>query len=371
MDLTPTEEQEQIRAAAREFLQGECSPAHVRSMEDDERGYSPEVWAQMAELGWLGWVFPEEHGGGGASFLDLCLLVEEQGRSLLPSPFLPTVVLAGQAIARFGSDSLRAEHLPAIASGEQVMGVARTGPAASWDTGDVGVVFDHQGADYVLEGAATLVEYANVADVLVVLARHGDALEAFLVPGDATGVIVEPLRTVAVDHRHCVSFDGVRVSEDAVLGEPGGGRTIAEAIARWGTAARCADMVGAAQQVLEMTVAYAKERVAFDQPIGSFQAIQHHCAEMAVDLLGARLVTWEAIWRLSEGLDAEEALSVAKTWASDAVPRVCARGHQIHGAIGFTREHELHLYMRHVRAAELDFGDAAWHRERVAQTLGL
>jgi alkylation response protein AidB-like acyl-CoA dehydrogenase len=371
VDLTPTEEQEQIRAAAREFLQGECPPAHVRAMEDDERGYSPEVWVQMAELGWLGWVFPEEHGGGGASFLDLCLLVEEQGRSLLPSPFLPTVVLAGQAIGRFGSDEQRADHLPAIASGERVMGVARTGPTASWVSSDVGVVFDRQGAGYVLEGAATLVEYANIADVLVVIAKHGDALGAFLVPGTAKGVIVESLRTVGADHRHRISFDGVRVSEDAVLGEPGRGVAIAESIARWGTAARCADMVGAAQHVLDMTVAYATERIAFDQPIGSFQAIQHHCAEMAVDLLGARLVTWEAIWRLSEGLDAEEALSVAKTWVSDALPRLCARGHQIHGAIGFTREHELHLYMRHVRAAELDFGDAAWHRERVARALGL
>ena len=371
MDLTPTEDQEQIRAAAREFLRGEGSPSHVRAMEGDERGYSSALWAQMAELGWLGLVFPEEHGGAGASFLDLCLLVEEQGRSLLPSPFLPTVVLAGQAVARFGDDAQRAEHLPAIASGERVMGVARTGPSASWGSSDVGVVFDRQGADYVLEGAATLVEYANVADLLLVLAKHGESLGAFLVPADATGVIVESLRTVGFDHRHCVSFEGVRVAGDAMLGEPGGGKAVAEAIARWGTAARCANMVGAAQQVLEMTVTYATERAAFDQPIGSFQAIQHHCADMAVDFLGARLVTWEAIWRLSEGMFAEEALSVAKTWVSDAVPRVCARGHQIHGAIGFTREHDLHLYLRHVRAAELDFGDAVWHRERVAQALGL
>jgi alkylation response protein AidB-like acyl-CoA dehydrogenase len=371
MDLTPTEEQEQIRGAAREFLEGECPSSHVRAMESDELGYSPEVWAQMAELGWLGWVFPEEHGGAGASFLDLCLLVEEQGRSLLPSPFLPTVVLAGQAIARFGSELQKAEHLPAIASGDRVMGVARTGPGASWSPSDVGVVADCQSGGYVLHGTATLVEYANVADALLVLAKHRGVLEAFLVPRDAPGAVVEPLRTVGVDHRHRVSFNGVRIADDAVLGEPGGGRSIGGAIARWGTAARCADMVGAAQRVLEMTVAYATERIAFDQPIGSFQAIQHHCADMAVDLLGARLVTWEAIWCLSEGLDAEEALSVAKTWVSDAVPRVCTRGHQIHGAIGFTREHELHLYTRHVRAAELDFGDAVWHRERVAQALGL
>jgi len=371
MDLTPTEEHEQIRSAAREFLRAECPPAHVRAMEDDARGYSPELWAQMAGLGWLGLAVPEEHGGTGASYLDLCLLVEEQGRSLLPSPFVPTVVLAGQAIARFGSEAQRAEHLPAIANGGRVMGVARTSPDASWNTGEVGVVVDRAGSGYVLDGAATLVEFANVADVLVVLAQHGGALEAFLVPGDAAGLITQPLRTLDFDNRHLVSFDRVRVSDDAVLGEPLGGAAIAEAIARWGTTARCAEMVGAAQRVLDMTVAYATDRIAFDRPIGSFQAIQHHCAEMAVDLLGARLVTWEAIWRVSEGLDAEEAVSVAKTWVGDAVPRVCARGHQIHGAIGFTREHDLHLYTRRVRAAELDFGDAVWHRERVAQALGL
>jgi alkylation response protein AidB-like acyl-CoA dehydrogenase len=164
----------------------------------------------------------------------------------------------------------------------------------------------------------------------------------------------------------------VRVpAADVLGGEPGGGATVVATVAAFGAAATCAEMVGGAQQVLDMTVRYAKDREQFDSPVGSFQAVQHHCADMGVDVLSSRLIAFEAIWRLSEGLDATEEVSMAKAWVSEAYRRVCALGHQVHGAIGFTREHDLHRYLRHAVATELAFGDGDHHWDRVADHLGL
>jgi 3-oxocholest-4-en-26-oyl-CoA dehydrogenase beta subunit len=364
MDLRPNELQQQIRQAARAFLEQECPVERVRALEGDERGHDPALWAQMAELGWLGLALPEAYGGGDCSFVDLAVLLEAQGRHLLPSPFVPTVALGADAVLRFGSDAQRQRILPGVAGGEHVVAVAVGG----WDADDVSVELK----DGALRGEAALVPYANVADTLIVLARDGDGLTAALV--DCADVRCVAMATVGRDHRHRVHLDGVAVGDDAILGRRGEGAAVARALAARGAAARCVEMVGAAERVLELTVGYAKERVAFGKPIGALQAIQHHCANMAVDLLSSRVVAYEACWAVGRDPDGEEAartVSVAKAWVSDAASRVCALGFQVHGAIGFTREHDLHLFARWVRAAELDFGDAAWHRGRIAAGLGL
>lgn len=384
MDLTLTDEQRQVRDAAREFLRAEHPAASARELDDDPRGYRREAWSAMAELGWLGIELPEEHGGFGGTLVDACLLLEEQGRVLLASPFVPTVVLAADAILRFGTDEQRSELLPAIAAGERIVAVARTGPACSWDPSAVGVAAVRDGGDVVLDGEATLVELAGSADDLLVVVEHraeeaaggsvgGEGrprLAAVLVPAGAEGVTIQPLETVGCDHRSRVAFCGVRAPERALL--PGSGTEVATALFHRGAVARCAEMVGAGQQLLEDTVSHARERVAFGKPIGAFQAIQHRCADMAVDVLTSRTITHEAAWRLSVGDDrAAETVSVAKAWVSDAMARVAAGGHQVHGAVGFTAEHDPHLFSRRIRSAELDFGDAAWHRGLVAGALGI
>ena len=374
MDLTLTDDQELIASTARGFLESRCPMAQVREMETDATGYSRALWKEMAELGWTGLAFPEEHGGAGGAFLDLCLVVEQMGRVLLPSPFLPTV-LCGLAVAAHGTVEQRASRLGGIARGEAVMSYVRAAPGSGWGSSGSEVVARGDGDGFVLDGAGMFVPYAHVADELIVVAQQAgggpDDLTAFLVHGDTPGLSTTPLATVHPDHQHRVELEGVRVAATDVLGGERGGGAVVATVAAHGAAATCAEMVGGAQRVLDMTVQHATEREQFGTPVGAFQAIQHHCANMGVDVLSSRLIAFEAIWRLSEGLDAAEEVSMAKAWVSEAYRRVCALGHQVHGAIGFTREHDLHLFFRHAVATELAFGDGDHHWELVARHLGL
>ncbi|MBI4206176.1 MAG: acyl-CoA/acyl-ACP dehydrogenase [Betaproteobacteria bacterium] len=375
MDLTLTEDQQLIQAAARDFLLKECPPAHVRAMEKDEKGYAPEHWKRMAELGWMGLPFSEEYGGVGSGFLELCVLLEEHGRCRLPGPFFSTVVLCGLPIARFGSDAQKSEYLPAIAAGERIMSYAEAEVGAGWEASAVELSAKVEHDDFVLDGTKLFVPYATAADVLLVVARTSGTGERgitlFLVDARSPGIACEPLETIGKDHQYEVRFNGVRIPKRCVLGEADQGWPMVDAIHQWGAAAKCAEMVGGAQRVLEMTLEYATQRTQFGKPIGSFQAVQHHCANMAVDVLGARFIAYEAIWRLGERLDAAAEVSMAKAWVSEAYQHVCSLSHQIHGAIGFTKEHDLQLYSRHAKSAELSFGDGDHHRERLAQLLGL
>ncbi|NIV76874.1 MAG: acyl-CoA dehydrogenase [Gammaproteobacteria bacterium] len=375
MDLTLDADQRMIRSAAADFLRTECPPSVARALEADPRGYSPELWAKMAELGLMGVPFPEEYGGIGRAFLDLCLVIEELGRGRVCGPFFSTVVLCGLAIARFGTRAQRREYLRPIVAGERVMSYGELEPGATWAVPPVDLTATADGEDYVLEGTKLFVPYAQVADDVLVVARTGGGGEQgvtlLLVDAKAPGVSCERLETIGPEHEHKVTFRGVRVARARSLGEPDAGWPIVKAINAWGAAAKCAEMVGGARTVLEMTIEYAQERRQFGRPIGSFQAIQHHCANMAVDVESARFIAYEAIWRLSEGLDAAKEVSAAKAWVSDAYQRVCALGHQIHGAIGFTKEHDMQLFFRHAKEAELAFGDGDYHREIVARELGL
>lgn len=372
MDLTLTEEQELISSTAREFLESRCPISHVREMGSDPAGYSPGLWKEMADLGWSGMAFPEDYGGFGAGFVELGLVIEQMGRYLLPGPFLPTVVLCGMTIARHGTEEQKADRLSGIAGGDVVMSYARAAPRAGWERGGSDIRATAQDGEIALSGTAMFVPYAHDADELLVIAQHGDdpgRLTAFLVP--TAGLTTEALDTVGTGHDNRVIFDGARVTDAHIVGGEGHGQEVAETAAAYGAAATCAEMVGGAQHVLDITVQYASERHQFDTPIGAFQAIQHHCADMGVDVLSSRLMAFEAIWHLAEGLDAAESVAMAKGWVSDAYRRVCALGHQVHGAIGFTAEHELHLYLRHAISRELAFGDGAHHWGRIADHLGL
>lgn len=375
MDLTLTDEQELLATTAREFLADRCPSAHVRAMADDPLGYSTQLWQELAQLGWTAMALPASHGGSDAGLLDLCLVIEEMGRVLLPSPFVPTVVLGALPVARFGTAAQRDRLLPAVAAGRDVVSFGWSGPDGRWDLADVGVVAEDVGDDVVLTGIVLFVPYAQAADHLLLVARRaggtpGD-VTVFVVDTDTPGLTRERLDTTGPAPECRVILDGVRVDRSQVLGGVDEGRAVAEWVLGHGTAARCAEMLGGAQRVLDMTVAYATQREQFGRAIGGFQAVQHQCADMAMDVLGARFIAYEAIWRLGEGLDATTDVSLAKAWVSDAYTRVCAAAHQIHGAIGFTEEHDLHLYLRHATDAELAFGDADHHLEVVARSLGL
>ncbi len=374
MDLGLTEAQQMLRNSAREFLEAECTEAFVRAMEEDERGYTPESWQKIAENGWLGLIFPEEYGGAGLEFLDLCILLEEIGGAMLPGPFFSTVVLGGMAILDAGSDEQKRQYLPGIAEGQVIATLALTEPDVRWDAAGIRATAEPDGDGFVINGTKLFVPNAHVSDYLVVAARTGEAKEdvsLFILPANTPGVSQTLLKTIASDRQSEVTFNGVHVPRSALLGELNGGWPTIARVIHWGAVGKCAEMVGNGQKVLDMTVEFVKQRIQFGRPIGSFQAIQHHCANMATDVEGSRYVTSQAAWRLSEGLPADSEVAMAKAWVSDAVRRVCATGHQCHGAIGFTKEHSMQLYSRRAKAAELAFGDSREHLERVAEAIGL
>ena len=377
MDLGFSEEQEMLRNSARDFFLNELPKDVVKEMATDEKGYVPDLWKKMAELGWMGLVIPEEYDGMGMSYLDLVVLLEEMGRACLTGPYFSTVVLGGYTVMEAGSEEQKKELLTKIANGEIILALALTEPSAKYEASAIAVSAKAQGDDYVIDGTKLFVENAHIADYLIVAARTKeggnaeDGISLFLVDAKSPGISTTVLKTMAGDKQCEVIFDKVKVPKKNLLGGLDKGWPVMEKMLEKATVGLCAQMVGGAQMALEMSVTYAKERVQFGRPIGSFQAIQHYCANMVTDVDGSKFVTYEAAWKLSEGLDASMEVSMAKAWTSEAYRRVTLLGHQIHGGIGFCIDHDMPLYFKRAKAAEPTFGDPDWHREKVAQELGL
>jgi alkylation response protein AidB-like acyl-CoA dehydrogenase len=377
MDFALSEQQEMLRNTARDFLAKECPKSLVREMEQDEKGYSPELWKKMAELGWMGLVFPEAYGGSGLSSLDFTTLLEEMGRALVPGPFLSTVVCGGLTILRWGSEEQKRELLPRIAKGELILSLALTEASASYDAADITVRAVPEGDDYVISGTKLFVADAQVADYLLCVTRTKDGddkqkgLTLFLVDAKRPGISCTLLKTFTADKQCEVVFDKARVPKSNMLGELDRGWEIVEDITEQAAFALCPWMVGGAQQVLEMSTNYAKERVQFGRPIGSFQAIQHKCADMATDVAGARDIIYQTAWKLNEGLLCKKDVSIAKAWTCEVYRKACVEGVQIHGGIGITQDHDMQLYYRRAKAMEIAFGDADYHLELVAREMGL
>jgi len=371
MDFGFSEVQEILRRTARDFLAEHCPKSFVRQMEEDEKGYSPEMWRRMAGLGWMGLVFPEAYGGSGGSLLDLVVLLEEMGRALLPAPFVPTVVYGGLPILHFGSEEQKRKFLPKIAGGELILTLALTEPNVRYDEPGIEVRAAREGEGWAISGTKLFVPDAHVSDWLLCAARAPEGVTLFLVEAKSPGLGCTVLKTLGGEKLCEVSFERVRVPAENVLGEVGKGWQAVERIKEWGALAQCALISGIVQQVLEMSVTYAKERVQFGRPIGSFQAIQHKCADMVADVEAVKFLTYQAAWKLDRGLPAALEVSMAKARASDAARRVCLAGHAIHGGIGITSDHEMQLYFRKAKMLELAFGNAEFHREMVAASLGL
>ena len=377
MDLAFSQEQEMLWKSARDFLANRCPKTMVRAMEQDERGYSPEIWKEMADLGWLGLPFPEKYNGGGFSFLDLIVLLEEMGRACLPGPFLSTVVLGGLPILEWGTEEQKQQILPKICKGEAILTLALTESSARYDAASIRTSATRKGDDYLISGTKLFVPDAHIADWIICVTRtakkanHEEGITLFLVDAKSPGLSTVLLSTIAGDKQCELTLKNVRVPRGNILGKLDQGWEMVKRIIEWAALAKSAEMVGGNQQVMEMTINYAKERIQFDRPIGSFQIIQHYLADMSIDVDSARVSLYKAAWKLSEGLPCTNEISVAKGWISEAYRRVATQAHQIHGAVGFTKEHDLELYFRRAKAGEVYFGDADFHREVVAQQLGL
>jgi alkylation response protein AidB-like acyl-CoA dehydrogenase len=354
VDLTLTEDQQLVQTAAREFLARRSGV------------YGADLWKEIVELGWTGLAVPESYGGVGADLLDVCLLAEELGRAGVATPFVPTVA-GSSTVVGFGTTQQKQQWLPAVVGGRAI-GYARAEPGGHWGAGGSDLTATPSGDGYTVNGRALFVPFAlEVADLLVVAATP-DGPAAALVDGGTPGITGERLDVVGNESVYTVTFDSVSLAAQRFLS---GGKSTVDAVTAYATVLTCAEMVGGAQAVLDLTVDYAGQRRQFDRPIGAFQAVQHHCANMAIDVLASRFATYEAAWRLGTGSDATTEVSTAKAVVSDAYQRVCVLGHQVHGAIGFTAEHDLHRYLRHASAAALTYGDADFHLDQLATRLGL
>jgi alkylation response protein AidB-like acyl-CoA dehydrogenase len=370
MDFGFSEEQELLRQSAADFLSTECPMTYVRQMMEDERGYSEELWKKMAELGWMGLIYPEEFGGSGLSMVDLVVVLEEMGRVVLPGPFFSTVCMGGLAILEAGSHEQKQRYLPGIVSGNIKATLAVLEEDARWD--EKGITLKARKGKkggYSLNGVKLFVPDAHVADVIVCAARTAEGPTLFVVDRHAAGVTVTLLKTMDQTRKLCeVRFEKTPIAADAVLAAPGKGWDALSRILDRSKVALCAEMCGGAQKVLDMSVEYAKMREQFGRPIGSFQAIQHKCANMLVQVESAKSATYYAAWAVAnDAPEAPLAAAMAKAYCSDAYRQVSAEGIQVHGGIGFTWEHDMHIYFKRAKGSEVTFGDATWNRELVAQ----
>jgi len=377
MNLDFTEEQELLRQSVRSFVEKECAKDKVREIEDLETGYSKEIWDKMAELGWMGIIFPEEYGGYGGEFMDLIVVMEEMGRGILPSPFFSTVILSGLAILEGGSEDQKREFLGKITAGSIIVAFAQYENNASYNASGITVKATPVEGNYEINGAKMFVNDANIADYLLVATRTKEGtnpeegITLFLVDSKSNGVKCSKMRSVGADNLCEVTFDNTRVTKGCILGELDRGWSIIRRAGEKAIIAKCAEMVGGMEASLDMTNVYAKEREQYGKTIGSFQVIQHYLANMFIKVNTAKNLTYEAACMAGEGLQCTYHVSSVKSYVNEAYKFVTERGVHVHGAIGVTREHDIGLYYRRAKATDVFLGDTVHHLELVAREMGL
>ena len=366
MKMQLEETQEMLRASAREFLSESCPLKQVREVRAHSGGFSADLWGQMAELGWMGLPLPEAAGGSGMGLLDLCLLIEEMGHACVPSPFVEAIAGSGLLLAEAGG---HADVLQKVATGEAIV-IPAFGGLDDEDGHNQPPAVRKDGGKFVIDGAHLFVPYGAVATHFLCLAQGdpapGKAL--LLVPASAKGVTVTPLQSMR-DERPCrVDFAGVTLDAAALVSSGDEAERLLNAALRHMDLARCFDNAGALAWVLEDTITYAKDRKQFGQPLAAFQVIQHYCADMHVMLEGIRMSAYYAAWKMSEGQEATRDIAVACAYAHDVIPRYLGIAHQIHGAMGVTIEHDLHLYSTRATAPAHGFAPTSQYLDAVLST---
>ena len=366
MDFSFTSDQTLLKNSARAFLDEHCKPATVRLLWDDPRGESPALWKEMAQLGWLGLSLPEAHGGSGLGMVETALLLEELGRAAYPGPLWPTMLVAS-AVAAHGTDEQKKRWLPAIAGGDARASLTLLDADLDWNPDAVATRADKTPTGWTLTGLKRYVAWGHVADVLLVPARAPDGVSLFLVDPAAAGIGWTPMMNMDPGTRLAdLTLDRVPVRGAELLGAPGTGTPVLLSLLRRGAAGAAAEMLGASRRCLDMAVGYAKVREAFGQPIGSFQAIRHKCADMLLETENSHAAVYYAAWALdADAEDAATAASIAKSYVGDASRKVCGEAIQVHGGIGFTWEYDLHMYFKRAKALEAQYGDAEFHRELI------
>ena len=371
MNFAFSEEQEELRRTVRSFLEQKSPESEVRRLMETTEGYDPAVWDQMgSQLGLQGLHIPEEFGGSGYTYVELIVVLEEMGRALLTAPYFSTVVLAANALIHSGDDAAKKELLPGIASGETIATLAFTEENGRWDESGITMTAKKDGDGYVLDGTKMFVLDGHTANVVLVAARSDAGVSLFSVAGDASGLTRTPLSTMDQTRKQArLEFSGTPAK---LIGTEGAGWSVLSRVLDLAAVGLAAEQVGGAQFVLEMAVQYAKDRVQFGRPIGSFQAIKHKCADMLLEVESAKSAAYYAGWCAAELNDELPSVaSLAKAYCSEAYFHAAAENIQIHGGIGFTWEHPAHLYFKRAKSSELLFGDPTYHRELLAQRIGI
>lgn len=370
MDFGFSEEQELLRSSVRKFLDERAPLAEVRKLAQSRDGFARGLWKEMAELGWLGLCIPEAHGGAGLGWVDLVVLLEETGRSLFPSPLVSTC-LAASAIAELGTDAQRARWLPGLADGSRIGTLAILEITDAFAPEALELAGEPDGDGFRLTGTKRFVCDAGAANLFVVAFRSGRGREAIslaVVDAEQPGVAAQDFPTLdATKRMGTLRLANVRVARDALLGEPGRAWPALERLLDRAAVAVSAEAIGAAERAVEITAKFARERLQFGEPIGRFQGVKHPLAEMHVDVESWKSLTYYAAWALdaSPG-EVRRYASMAKAYASEAFRRIGVDGVQLHGAVGYTAEYDIQLYLKRSKWVATVFGDSDWHYERVA-----
>ena len=370
MDLDFTEEQNMLRDAAAKFFAGECTYEEVKKIEESDKGYSPELWQKIADLGWTSLLFPSEYGGYDGTFLDLVILQEEMGKAVFPSPFFSTVVQCGLLIQEGGSEEQKKELLGGICTGSLIMALAQYEAETDYTAESVAMKAEPREDGYVLNGTKMFVMEANIAGKLIVVARAGDAgVSLFLVDARATGVRITKLPTVGKDNTCEVIFQDVAVPKWDMIGMPGSGAGLLEKMYAKAAVAKSAEILGGCKSCIDMTAEYARTREQYGNPIGGYQAIQHFMANMLLTYDTSSNYLYRVACMVDEGEDFTRDACALKACANESFRFVTEKGVKIHGGIGTTREADIALFYRRAYTYATMCGDTAYHYEQVAEKL--
>lgn len=376
MDFDLNEETILLKNNAARFLQERCPSSVVRELIRNKEGYSKTIWKEMADLGWLGLIYDEKYGGIAGEFFDLCILFEEIGKVLLPSPFLCSAVLSGLAIYEAGDESQKEQKLPPIIQGDKIYTVALLDEHGSYDAGDPKIeIVGTQDNAYLVNGTRLLVPYAHVADEIIICGNVTNPKDGgstlFTIDGKADGQTITPLNTLSEEKTCAVVYENVQTPTESIVGTIGKGAIYLNKVVPKATILKCGEMLGGLGRVVDMTVNHVKERHQFGRPLGSLQAVHHYCADMATYLESTKLITYQAASLLSEGIACDKEIAMAKAWCNEAYRKSTWIAQQVHGGIGFTEEYDLHLYYKHAKASELAFEGSWFHRSKVSEEMGL
>ena len=370
MNLDFSTEQKMIRDEAIAFLKKECPYERVKELEESEEGYDPKVWKKMGDLGWMALMFPEEYGGDGGQFIDTAIILEALGGMVCPSPFFSTVVQCGLVLLEGGTEDQKKALIPEIADGNLIMALAQYEENGSYDVSEVSLTAETDAGDFKLNGTKMFVMDANVAGKLIVAAKTGDdEVSLLLVDAGSPGITITKVPTIALDNNCVVKFENVIVPKDNMMGVPGSAVAVLKKANQKAAVAKAAEMLGGCKASIDMTIAYAKERVQYGKPIGGFQAIQHFISNMLIAYDTNYNYLYRVICMVDEGEEFATEAYALKANVNDAYKFISERGVHIHGGIGTTREGDAGLFFRRVKADEYICGDSATLYDAVFEDL--